>query len=203
MTMVYGNVLEYVRSGAVMWRGTVLNRKQVRLHRKFRSADGVCKVQMDGCRLHRKVFGVSVFVRDGPPLPVLACKMPRAAPLEEKPLYQPHHAMIFQLDLKRNPEVGDLIADMQMGDRICFITSLKSKNDAIAEFTLERARECSPDEMADEEGGEGDGESESEAETDGDQMKKHAKMPAPSGSKNTPGGSQEQDRMAAALTAQL
>jgi hypothetical protein len=107
--------------------------------------------------------------------------------------------MIFQLDLKRNPEVGDLIADMQMGDKVCFITSLKSKNDAIAEFTLERAREASDTDAEPEE----DGESEKESEVDGDEMEDTAKMPAPGGSKNTPGGSQEQDRMAASLTAQL
>lgn len=107
--------------------------------------------------------------------------------------------MIIQIDLKRNPEVADLIADMNMGDRVSFVTSLKSKNDSLAEFTLEKAEE-GPAKTEEEEG---DGESESEAETDGDEMPKHAKMPAPGGSTNTPGGSTEQDKMSAALTAQL
>lgn len=106
--------------------------------------------------------------------------------------------MIFQLDLKRQPQVADLIADMNMGDRVSFITSLKSKNDNLAEFTLEKAEEA-PAKTEEEE----DGESEAETETDGDEMKTHAKMPAPGGSKNTPGGSAEQDKLAASLTAQL
>ncbi len=109
--------------------------------------------------------------------------------------------MIIQVDLKRNPAVGDLISDMSMGDGVCFCTSLKSKNGELAEFTLEKAVET-PDDMKDPEE-EGDGEGEAEAVTDGDQMKKTAKMPAPGGSRNTPGGSDEQDKMAAALTAQI
>lgn len=106
--------------------------------------------------------------------------------------------MIIQIDLKRQPQVADLITDMNMGDRVSFITSLKSKNDTLAEFTLEKAEEA-PEKTEEEE----EGESEPEAETDGDEMKGHAKMPAPGGSKNTPGGSAEQDKLAASLTAQL
>lgn len=108
--------------------------------------------------------------------------------------------MILQFDLKRQPEVADLISDMQMGERVCFIASIKSKNDAIAEFTFEKAKECDPEDMDEEKD---DEESETEAEVDGDEMPKHSKMPAPGGSRNTPGGSAEQDKMAAALTAQL
>lgn len=104
--------------------------------------------------------------------------------------------MLIQIDLKRNTEVADLITDMQPGDRVSFITSLKSKNDNLAEFTLEKAEEGPAKTEEDDEG-------ESEAETDGDEMEMHAKMPAPGGSKNTPGGSADQDKMAAALTAQL
>lgn len=109
--------------------------------------------------------------------------------------------MILQFDLKRQPEVADLISDMQMGERVCFIASIKSKNDAIAEFTFEKAKECGPEDAGEE--GDDDEESETEAVVDGDEMPKHSKMPAPGGSRNTPGGSAEQDKMAAALTAQL
>ena len=108
--------------------------------------------------------------------------------------------MILQFDLKRQPQVADLISDMQMGDRVCFIASIKSKNDNIAEFTFEKAKECGPDDMEEEND---DEESETEAVVDGDEMPKHAKMPAPGGSRNTPGGSAEQDKLAASLTAQL
>lgn len=109
--------------------------------------------------------------------------------------------MIIQVDLKRNPSVADLIADMSMGDGVCFRTSLKSKSDNLAEFTLEKAMEV-PDDMKDDDDSEGD-ESEEEAETDGDEERTHSKMPAPGGSQNTPGGSVEQDRLAAALSAQI
>ncbi len=109
--------------------------------------------------------------------------------------------MLIQVDLKRNPQVADLIADLDMGAKVCFRTSLKSKNNELAEFTLEKADEAPPEEEDDDENG--DGESEAEAETDGDEMKTHAKMPAPGGSRNTPGGSAEQDKLAASLTAQL
>lgn len=108
--------------------------------------------------------------------------------------------MILQFDLKRQPQVADLISDMQMGDKVCFVASIKSKNDNIAEFTFEKAMDC-PDDMMDEESDAN--ESENEAETDGDEMPDHSKMPAPGGSRNTPGGSADQDKMAAALTAQL
>lgn len=107
--------------------------------------------------------------------------------------------MNIQVDLKANPEVADLISDMEMGKSVSFVTSLKSKNDSLAEFTLTRAEEGPEDE--DEE--DGDDESEEEAEVDGDQMKRHSKMPAPGGSQNTPGGSAEQDKLAAALSAQI
>lgn len=109
--------------------------------------------------------------------------------------------MTITVDLKRNPDVLDLIADMQMGDRVSFVTSLKSKSDQLAEFTLDRAEEGP--EKKEEDNEDEDGESEEEAEVDGDEMKMHAKMPAPGGSKNTPGGSVEQDKLAANLTAQL
>lgn len=110
--------------------------------------------------------------------------------------------MTIQVDLKRNPAVADLIADLSMGDGVCFCTSLKSKSDQLAEFTLEKAVET-PDSMKDSDEEAEDGESEEEAEVDGDEQRVHAKMPAPGGSKNTPGGSVEQDRMSAALTAQI
>ena len=108
--------------------------------------------------------------------------------------------MLIQVDLKRQPQVAELIADLDMGSKVAFITSLKSRTGELAEFTLERAKECDDEEEGDENK---DGESESEAETDGDEMKSHSKMPAPGGSKNTPGGSQDQDRLAAAVSAQL
>ncbi len=108
--------------------------------------------------------------------------------------------MNISVDLKANPDVADLIADMEMGDKVCFRTSIKSKNGEIADFTLERAEEADD---SDEDSEDDEGESEKEAEVDGDEMKEHSKMPAPGGSKNTPGGSVEQDRLAAALSAQI
>lgn len=108
--------------------------------------------------------------------------------------------MVFQIDLKRNPAVADLISEMSMGEGVCFRTSLKSKSDNLAEFTLEKAMEV-PDDMKDDDSD--DEESDSEAEEDGDEERKHSRMPAPGGSQNTPGGSVEQDRMAAALSAQI
>lgn len=109
--------------------------------------------------------------------------------------------MLIQVDLKRQPQVADLIADLSMGDGVCFCTTLKSKSENLAEFTLEKAMET-PEDMKDSDESD-DEESESEAEEDGDEERKHSKMPAPGGSQNTPGGSVEQDRMAAALTAQI
>jgi hypothetical protein len=108
--------------------------------------------------------------------------------------------MNIQVDLKRNPDVASLISDLNMGDGVCFCTSLKSRSADLAEFTLEKAVET-PESMKDSD--EDEEESEDEAEVDGDQMKKTAKMPAPGGSPNTPGGSVEQDRLAASLTAQI
>lgn len=110
--------------------------------------------------------------------------------------------MIISIDLKRNPDVGSLISDMSMGEGVCFCTSLKSKSAELAEFTLEKAVET-PESMKDSDEESDDEETDEEAETDGDEMKSHRKMPAPGGSPNTPGGSQEQDRLAASLTAQI
>jgi len=98
--------------------------------------------------------------------------------------------MLIQVDLKRNPDVADLIADMNMGDGVCFKTTLKSRSDALAEFTLEKAEECET-EPADANDGDG-----TDAENSADNA-------GESGSTNTPGGSVEQDKMAAASTAQL
>lgn len=109
--------------------------------------------------------------------------------------------MTIQVDLKRQPDVANLIADLDMGAKVCFITSLKSRTGELAEFTLERAEECDDETEGDDENEEG--ESQDEAEADGDQMKNTPKMPAPGGSKNTPGGSTDQDRLAAAVSAQL
>lgn len=109
--------------------------------------------------------------------------------------------MNITVDLKRNPDIADLISNMQMGDGVCFCTSLKSKDDNLAEFTLDRAMET-PDSMKEDESSEED-DSHAEAVEDGDEMESHAKMPSPNGSRNTPGGSSEQDKLAASLTAQL
>lgn len=103
--------------------------------------------------------------------------------------------MLIQVDLKRNPMVADLISDMQMGDSVSFITSLKSKTGDLAEFTLDRAEEGPVEDKTGDgtdEGDEGEGEGESVNTGNG-----------AGGSANTPGGSKEQDRMAAALTAQI
>lgn len=97
--------------------------------------------------------------------------------------------MIFQIDLKRQPQVADLIADLDMGSGVCFMTTLKSRTDALAEFTLEKAEECDASKVVDD----GDG---PDAETSADNADE-------SESTNTPGGSRMQDKMAAATTAQL
>lgn len=96
--------------------------------------------------------------------------------------------MVFQVDLKRQPAVADLIADMQPGDRVSFITSIKSKSPSLAEFTLEKAEEAPP-QAADDNTDEGAGD--------------EAEAPVTDASQNTPGGSVMQDRMAAASTAQI
>lgn len=111
--------------------------------------------------------------------------------------------MKIQIDLKANPEIANLISDMGMGEKVKFLTSLQSKSDSLAEFTLDKAAECSDADKTEHYSDDDEGESEEEAEVDGDEMKKHSKMPAPGGSKNTPGGSVEQDRMAAAISAQI
>ncbi len=110
--------------------------------------------------------------------------------------------MVISIDLKRNPDVADLISSMSMGDKVKFITSLKSSNGELAEFTLDHADECSPEEEAKYESGD-EADNEDQAEVEGTEQKRHSKMPAPGGSPNTPGGSQQQDKMAAALTAQI
>ncbi len=101
--------------------------------------------------------------------------------------------MIIQIDLKRNPDVSDLIADMNMGDGVCFYTSLKSRSPALAEFTLEKAEECDLSKMQDD----GDG---SDTENSADNASENADE---SESQNTPGGSMMQDKMAAATSAQI
>jgi hypothetical protein len=110
--------------------------------------------------------------------------------------------MKIQVDLKKQPEVADLISDLSMGDKVKFLTSLRMKNGDLAEFTLDKAMECSPEEKA-MHYSDDDEESMEEAEVDGDQMKTHAKMRSPGGSANTPGGSYEQDRLAASTAAQV
>lgn len=115
--------------------------------------------------------------------------------------------MLFQIDLKRQPQVADLIAGMDMGTPVKFITTLKSNKNDLAEFTLEKAEELSPEEMkaretendADEGGEQMD---EAQAEKEGTQ-RPHSRMPFTGGSQNTPGGSQDQDRLAAATSAQI
>jgi hypothetical protein len=111
--------------------------------------------------------------------------------------------MKIQIDLKANPEVANLIADMEMGEKVKFLTSLQSRDGALAEFTLDKCVECSEEDKKEHYSDADEGESEEEAEVDGDEMKTHSKMPAPGGSKNTPGGSVEQDRLAAAMSAQI
>lgn len=92
--------------------------------------------------------------------------------------------MLITIDLKRQPQVADLIADMDMGSGVCFKTSLKSRNDSLAEFTLEKAEEYENDAKEEDDNEEAD---------EGDE----------DASTNTPGGSVQQDKMAAAVSAQL
>ena len=96
--------------------------------------------------------------------------------------------MRIQVDLKQNPEVADLIADMQPSDKVKFLTSLRSKNENLAEFTLDKAAECSPEDKKEHysENEEGDDE--------GEMMEDEGE--------NTAGGSKQQDRMAAEQAAQ-
>lgn len=101
--------------------------------------------------------------------------------------------MTITVDLKRQPQVADLISDLDMGAPVAFQTTLKSKNGEIAEFTLERAEEGKAADDKNDDGDEGVDEDEAESVNTGN---------GAGGSANTPGGSKEQDRMAAALTAQ-
>lgn len=110
--------------------------------------------------------------------------------------------MVISIDLKRNPDVADLLSGLEMGDKVKFFTSLKSNNGELAEFTLDKADECNDSDMKEHYSDE-ESDDEDQAEIEGTEQKRHSKMPAPGGSPNTPGGSRDQDRMAAALTAQI
>lgn len=45
------------------------------------------------------------------------------------------------IDLKKNPEIADLVTDKQPGDRILLHTSIKQLNDQTLELTIEEAEE--------------------------------------------------------------
>lgn len=63
-----GDVLEFYRSGQLQWRGTYLGWSKVKLHKPFRRADGLMLVEIDNLNFGRKILGVSVYYRLGPPL---------------------------------------------------------------------------------------------------------------------------------------
>lgn len=96
------------------------------------------------------------------------------------------------LMFKKEPEIQNLVADMEMGKKLLLVASIASKSDESVEVTIEGATD-DPNEAArlmqedagESEAGAGDG----EGEVPG--------APAPGGSQNTPGGSVEQDLMAA------
>lgn len=46
------------------------------------------------------------------------------------------------LDLKNNPELQSLVADMNPGDKIELTASIKSKDDQSVTLTVETASEC-------------------------------------------------------------
>lgn len=45
------------------------------------------------------------------------------------------------IDKKKNPEIADLVADMQPGDRLRIYASIKDNNDDNVEVTIEEAEE--------------------------------------------------------------
>ena len=92
----------------------------------------------------------------------------------------------------KEPEIQNLVADMEMGKKLLLVASIASKNDESVEVTIEGATD-DPTEAAAMMADKGD-EKETEAGADEAEI---LGAPAPGGSPNTPGGSIEQDLMAA------
>lgn len=66
----------------------------------------------------------------------------------------------ISIDLRRNPELADLLVDMKPGDKIYLCTSIKNLDDQTADLTIEGAyddtKELHEDETTPEEDGDGD-----------------------------------------------
>lgn len=53
--------------------------------------------------------------------------------------------MIVPIDLKKNPEIADLLADMQPGKRVYACLTIRDKNDQLANLRLEEVVERAED----------------------------------------------------------
>lgn len=53
--------------------------------------------------------------------------------------------MIVPIDLKKNPEIADLLTDMQPGQRVYACLTIRDKNDQLANLRLEEVTERAED----------------------------------------------------------
>ena len=89
------------------------------------------------------------------------------------------------IDLKKNPDVADLVADMDPGTSICLTTSIKAKDDQTLTLTLDSAEEC---ESKDEEDAE-DSEEDTEETDETDETEDEGAKPKKGGLKLFPDAS--------------
>ena len=100
------------------------------------------------------------------------------------------------LMFKKEPEIQNLVTDMEMGKKLLLVASIASKSDESVEVTIEGATD-DPTEAA---ALMADNADEKETSDEAGAGADEAEIPgaaAPCGSPNTPGGSIEQDLMAA------
>lgn len=62
------------------------------------------------------------------------------------------------LDLKKNPDIKNLAADLEVGDRVCLYGSIKAKDDQTMTVTIDEVEEDRSEKEDEEEKEEGDGE---------------------------------------------
>jgi hypothetical protein len=86
------------------------------------------------------------------------------------------------IDLKKNPDVADLIADMDPGAKICLYTGIKAKDDQTLTLTLDSAEQCEDKSDDEDESEEEDSEESDEAETSDEKPKKKMLFPDDSSS---------------------
>ena len=99
------------------------------------------------------------------------------------------------LMFKKEPQIQNLVTDMEMGKKLLLVASIASKSDESVEATIEGATD-DPSEAATMMA---DNPDETETESEKAAGADEAEIPgaqAPGGSPNTPGGSIEQDMMA-------